>query len=427
MIVREKYLNQLLAFKDKDLIKVITGVRRCGKSTLLDMMREHLKASGIPEERLLSFKMESMEYDGLDYRGLYNLVREKTANIEHPYLFFDELQEIEGWERAINSLRVDIDCDIYITGSNAYLLSSELSTLLSGRYVEIETLPLVFSEYLDFQGAQPTTRAVSGVDLLELADGSLTTVEGMLEQYRRFGGFPFLALESPDIETHRAYCKSLYDTVIVRDILERDRRRNRRRLSSPDLLRRLCTFLADNIGSENSVNSIAKTLRLENIKAANDTIDAYINALCESYPFYPVKRFDIKGKEILKTGGKHYIADCGMRNYLQGYRNSDQGRVFENMVFQQLSYDGFEVSIGKLRNGEVDFVATRGHTKAYVQVTENMADSTTMERELRPLRAIRDAHPKAVIVMSGSYPVEVDGIRIISATDYLLHRREIAQ
>lgn len=425
MITRNKYLNQLMTFKDKDLIKVITGVRRCGKSTLLDMTREHLAQSGVSRERLLAFKMESMEYDGLDYRGLYNLVRKKTKGVDHPYLFFDELQEIEGWERAINSLRVDIDCDIYLTGSNAYLLSSELSTLLSGRYVEVEMLPLVFSEYLDFQGAKPASHAVAGVDLLELADGSLATMDGMLEQYRRFGGLPYLALGAPNIDEHMAYCKSLYDTVVVRDILERDKRRDRRSLTNPDLLERICNFLADNIGNENSINSITGVLKSQKLKVSNDTVDAYIGALCEGYLFYPVKRFDIKGKEILKTGGKHYIVDSGLRNYLMGYRDLDQGRVFENMVFQQLVYDGFSVSIGKLRNGEVDFVATRADKKIYVQVTEDMSDSSTMERELKPLRAIRDAYPKVVVVMRGNYPREIEGIRILGATDFLLHRRQL--
>lgn len=302
MIIRSRYLDQLMAFKDKDLVKVVTGVRRCGKSTLLDMMREHLKERGIAEERLLSFKMESME----------------------------------------------------------------------------------------------------------------------------FGGLPYLALEAPDIEAHRAYCKSLYDTVIVRDILERDRRRGRRSLTNPDLLERVCAFLADNVGNENSVNSIAGTLGSERLKAANDTVDAYIGALCGGYLFYPVRRYDIKGKETLKTGGKHYIVDSGLRSYLQGYRDSDQGRVFENMVFQQLLYDGFDVSIGKLRNGEVDFVATRGGTRMYVQVTEDMTDPSTLERELKPLLSIRDAYPKAVVVMRSSYPSEIDGIKILTAADFLLHRREIA-
>ncbi len=425
MIIRQKYLDQLLTFKDKDLVKVVTGVRRCGKSTLLDMMREHLHADGVPENRLHTFKMESMEFDGLDYKGLYNLVRERTAHVDHPYLFFDELQEIEGWERVINSLRAEADCDVYITGSNAFLLSSELSTLLSGRYVEVEMLPLVFAEYLDFQGAEPSSQTAAGLDLLELPDGSLTTAENMFDQYRKYGGLPFLALEAPDVDSHRAYCKSLYETVVIRDILERDKRRNRRNLTNPDLLNRICSFLADNIGNENSVNSIARTLASEKVKAANETVDAYINALCEGYLFYPVKRYDIRGKQTLKTSGKHYIVDVGLRNYLQGYRDADRGRVLENIVFQQLVYEGFNVFVGKIRNGEVDFVATRDDVKIYVQVAENMTDPATMERELKPLRSIRDAYPKTVIVERGSYPTEIDGIKIVNVIDFLLHRREI--
>lgn len=427
MIVRGKYLDELLAFKDQDLVKVVTGVRRCGKSTLLEMAKEHLRAEGIPDERLLSFKMESMEFDGLtDYRDLYALVRERSAGVERPYLFFDELQEVEGWERAINALRVDMECDIYITGSNAYLLSSELSTMLSGRYIEVEMLPLVFSEYLEFRGAEPVDLKGADLDLVRFADGSFATMASMLAQYRIFGGMPFLALREPDQDVHRSYMKSLYDTVVVRDVLERDRRRGRRRMSNPDLLERLCRFLSDNVGNENSINSIAGTLRSEGSRVANDTVDAYVGALCEAYLFYRARRFDVKGRELLRTGGKHYAVDTGLRSYLGGYRDSDQGRVFENMVYLQLLYDGYDVAVGKLRAGEIDFVATRAETTCYVQVTDDMSDPTTMERELRPLFAVRDARPKSVVVMSGSYPVEVDGVRIISAADFFLHRRTVS-
>ena len=425
MIIRQKYLDQLLAFRDRDLVKVVTGVRRCGKSTLLDMMREHLAREGVSRERLLTFKMESMEFDGLDYRGLYQLVRKRTEGIVHPYLFFDELQEIEGWERAIDSLRVDLDCDMYITGSNAYLLSSELATLLSGRCVEVEMLPLVFSEFLDFQGASLSSRAAAGMDVFELPDGSLSTAVGLFDHYRRYGGLPYLSLGTLDGAVHKAYCRSLYETVVIRDILERDRRRGRRQLTSPDLLERTCCFLADNIGNENSVNSIAGALRADGVEAANSTVDSYMGALDEAYLFYPVRRYDIKGKDLLKTGGKRYIVDTGIRNYLQGYRDSDQGRVFENMVYLQLRYEGFEVSVGKLRSGEVDFVASGSDGRAYIQVTEDMTDSATMERELKPLRAIRDAYPKFVIAARGSYPREVDGIRILGVADFFLHGRPL--
>ena len=424
VIIRQKYLDQLLRFRDQDLIKVVTGVRRCGKSTLLDMVRERLADEGVPEERLLTFKMESMEFDGIgDYRDLYAMVRERVSGVERPYLFFDELQQVEGWERAINSLRVDLDCDIYVTGSNAFLLSSELSTFLTGRYVEVEMLPLTFSEYLDFRGMEWFGAGSAQADLVRLSDGGYGSLQAVLDQYRRYGGLPFLALSEPDPEAHRSYMRSLYDTVIVRDILERERRRGRRQITNPDLLRRLCSFLADNVGNESSVNSIAGTIRAEGLRTANDTVDAYLSALREAYLFYRARRYDIRGKELLKTGGKHYVVDVGLRSFLGGYRDADQGRVFENIVYLQLLYDGYEVSVGKLRSGEVDFVATRGGERVYVQVTEDMTEPATMERELAPLRAVRDAWPKMVVTMRGSYPTDVDGIQIVSAADFLLHRR----
>lgn len=426
MIIRQKYLDQLVRFQEKDLIKVVTGVRRCGKSTLLQMMGEYLERQGVSRERLFFFKMESMEFDEIrTYRQLYDLVRSRIGSVERPYLFFDELQEVEGWEKAVNSLRVDFDCDIYLTGSNAYLLSSELSTLLSGRYVEIEMLPLTFSEYLDFRGMEWFSAEGSQADLAKGADGTFATLDRLFAQYRQYGGLPFLSFSEPDRDVHRAYCRSLYETVIVRDILERDRRRDRRRLSSPDLLEKTCQFLADNVGSENSVNSIAGALRGEGVQASNPTVDAYIAALCEAYLFYPVRRFDIRGKEFLKTNGKHYIVDSGLRNYLEGYRASDQGRVLENLVYLQLTYDGYDVAIGKLRFGEVDFVAGGTDGRMYVQVTEDMTDPKTLERELAPLRALSDAYPKAVVVLRGEYPADIDGIRVVNAIDFFLHRKSL--
>jgi len=423
MIIRRTYLDRLIAFQDKDLIKVVTGIRRCGKSTLLEMMAQYLIDSGVSQERVFMFKMESMELAGLqDYRALYDLVRQKTQGIEKPYLFFDELQEVEDWERAINALRVDIECDIYITGSNAFLLSSELATMLSGRYVEVKMLPLTFAEYLDFRKAKWFPRESPQSDIALFEDGSFATLASLLDDFRRYGGLPFLALQSPDRQMHEAYIESLYNTVVVRDVLERDRRRGRRVLTSPDLLERLVRFLADNVGNENSVNSIAGVLRSDGAKASNDTVDAYLGALSEGYLFMPCKRYDIKGKALLKTGGKNYIADVGIRSWLDGYRDTDSGRVFENLVFLQLLFDGYHVNVGHLRSGEVDFVASRADERIYIQVAEDMTDSATMERELRPLRMIRDAYPKRIVVLKGDYPSEIEGIRIIKAEDFMLHR-----
>lgn len=423
MIIRQNYLDKLIAFQDTDLIKVITGIRRCGKSTLLEMMRQHLAKQGVPKSRLLVFKMESMEFAGItDYRSLYDLVAKRIEGQSHPYLFFDELQNVEGWEKAINALRADVDCDIYVTGSNAFLLSSELATLISGRYVEIPMQPLTFAEYLDFRDAtwQPTGKASSDVALFP--DGSLATLASLFEQYRLFGGFPYLALKAPDESTHREYLRSLYQTIIVRDIMARTQRKGLRAVSNQSMLERICAFLADNIGNETSLNKIAGTLKADGQSANRGTTEFYISTLVETYLFRHVPRYDVKGRELLKTGGKYYIADTGMRSYLDNYRNTDTGRVLENIVYNQLVFDGYDVLVGHLRGGEVDFVATKPREKLYIQVTENMQGEETRKRELAPLQRIGDEYRKMVVVESGTYPSDINGIEIANIVDFLLHR-----
>lgn len=423
MIVRQKYLDKLIAFQDTDLVKVVTGIRRCGKSTLLDMMREHLAAQGVPKNRLLTFKMESMELASIaDYRELYDLVVGRIAGQPHTYLFFDELQNVEGWEKAINALRVDADCDIYVTGSNAFLLSSELATLISGRYVEIAMQPLTFAEYLDFRGASWQPAGKTGSDIALFADGSFATLSSLFDQYRMFGGFPYLALQEPNEAKHREYLRSIYQTIIVRDIMTRAQRKGLRAVSNRSVLERICAFLADNIGNETSSNKIAGTLKADGESTNRATTDFYISTLVEAYLFNRVQRYDIKGRELLKTGGKYYIADAGMRSYLDSYRNTDTGRVLENLVYNQLVFDDYDVLVGHLRGGEVDFVATKPRQKMYVQVTEDMHDEETMRRELAPLKRIGDEYRKIVVVAEGTYPADIDGIEIVNIIDFLLHR-----
>ncbi len=423
MIIRQKYLDKLTAFQDTDLVKVVTGIRRCGKSTLLDMMREHLAQQGIPENRLLTFKMESMEFASItDYRELYDLVISRIAGQSRTYLFFDELQNVEGWEKAINALRVDVDCDIYATGSNAFLLSSELATLVSGRYVEIPMLPLTFAEYLEFRGATWQPAGKTGSDMALFADGSFATLSSLFEQYRLLGGFPYLALQKPDETKHREYLRSVYQTIIVRDIMARAQRKGLRAVSSREVLERICSFLADNIGNETSANKIAGTLKAEGQSTNRATTEFYISTLVEAYLFQHAQRYDIKGRELLKTGGKYYIADTGIRSYLDRYRGTDSGRVLENLVYNQLIFDDYDVLVGHLRSGEVDFVATKSRCKIYVQVTEDMRDDETMRRELAPLRRIGDEYRKIVVVADGKYPADIDGIEIVNIIDFLLHR-----
>ena len=425
IIQRKRYLDRLIAFQDTDLIKIVTGMRRCGKSTLLDMMREHLAAQGVATERLITFKMESLEYAGItDYIDLYQAVRMRTEGVERPYLFFDELQNVKGWEKAINSLRVDFPCDIYVTGSNAFMLSSELATLITGRYVEIKLQPLTFGEYLDFRGAElGDSKSIALVEKRPMAVGDL------LDDYISYGGLPFLATNAPDRQNHRDYMRSLYQTIVGRDILSREARKGRRSITKKDLLERICAYLADNISNQTSFNKIASTLNTDsNQKTNSDTVSAYVNALTETYMFTPVKRYDVKGKELLKTGGKYYIADTGMRNYLDGYRRSDTGRMLENVIFNQLLFDGYDVFTGHLRAGEIDFVAIgTGSDRKYIQVTESIDDAATKERELRPfklktLEKIHDGYRKVLIVRNGKHPSDIDGIEIVSAADFLLDR-----
>lgn len=423
MIVRQKYLDKLIAFQDTDLIKVVTGIRRCGKSTLLAMMRQHLMQQGVPESRLFTFQMESMEFIGVtDFRELYNLVIRRIEGQSHVYLFFDELQNVEGWEKAVNALRVDVDCDIYVTGSNAFLLSSELATFISGRYVEIAMQPLTFAEYLDFRGASWRPAGETGADIAVFADGSFATLQNLFEQYRTFGGFPYLAQQAPDEAKHREYMSGIYQTIIVRDIMTRAQRNGLRAVSSRDVLERICSFLADNIGNETSTNKIAGSLKADGQSTNRATTEFYISTLVEAYLFRHVPRYDVKGRELLKTGGKYYIADVGMRSFLDRYRGNDVGRVLENLVYGQLVFDDYDVLVGHLRGGEVDFVATKPRRKMYVQVTENMQDEETLKRELAPLRRIGDEYRKIVVVGSGTYPADIDGIEIVNIIDFLLHR-----
>lgn len=423
---RDRYLNKLIAFKDTDLIKVVTGIRRCGKSTLLDMMRQHLLEEGVAPSRLFTFKMESFEFSEIkDYRELYTVVRSRVGEAESPYLFFDELQNVEDWEKAINALRVDLECDIYVTGSNAFLLSSEIATLISGRYVEIRVHPLSFAEYLEFGGyrlGDNSSAAIArGDGVVPLAD--------LLEEYLTFGGFPYIAKSNLAEDACKEYVHSLYRTVIERDILSRDARRGRRAITQKGLLERICRYLSDNISNSTSINKIAGTLQGEvGGKTSNATVAAYIDALEETYLYTKVPRYDLKGRDILKTGGKYYIEDLGVRSYLDGYRGSDSGRVLENAIYNQLVYEGYEVYTGHLRAGEVDFVSIgSGADRKFIQVTESIDDRATREREFRPLKLltlgkVKDASEKILIVKSGSHPSDIDGIKIVSAVDFLLGR-----
>lgn len=408
-IERPIYLNKLIEFKDKDIVKIVTGIRRCGKSTLLDLYEDYLLNSGVKPANILHMNMESLQHRNLlDYLAFYNYVSNHIVKGEKNYLIFDELQAVTHWEKAIESFRLDFDVDIYITGSNAYLLSTEFSTLLSGRYVEIRLLPLSFAEFLTFYSFEPSV-----------------TIEDKFQKYLQFGGMPIL--KQFDFNTARVneVLEGIYSTVILRDVLERSKATDR------ILLKKLVLFLADNIGSVTSPNNIGNVLASEgNIDkgkgkngVASKTVDKYIGMLKSAFIFYSVGRYDIKGKQLLKTLGKNYIIDLGFRNMLLGYRDVDRGHILENVVFLELLRRDYRVSIGKIGETEVDFIAEKPDEKLYIQVTETMSGEATRERELRPLQLINDNYEKIVLSMDKSFIKSYEGIKAINIIDFLLEEQ----
>lgn len=428
---RDLYLNRLLAFRDTEPVKIITGIRRCGKSSLMKLMAQYLRNNGVEDRQIIEANFESMEFRNMDVKTFYEWVKVRMPQDKRAYLFFDEIQRMENWHDAVNSFRVDFDCDIYVTGSNAYLLSSEYATYLAGRSVEIKMLPLSFREFLDFHGyTVRETPSPAGGTRKRVYDtaGEMFDISELFDAYMRFGGMPGIADVGLDTDKVLTLLDGVYSTVVVRDILERERRRGQRQITDPDLLRKIIMFLADNIGNSTSMNSIGNTLVNENLldndkrrgKPAVQTLQAYIGALLESYVFYEIKRFDIKGKEYLRTLSKFYIVDIGLRNYLLGFRGNDTGHCLENVVYFELLRRGYDVAVGKVGEKEVDFIASKADDKKYIQVTETLESTATMERELAPLRMIRDNYEKIVLIRSGENEMTEDGIKIRKLTDFLL-------
>ena len=428
---RDHYLNKLIAFRDTEPVKVVTGIRRCGKSSLLKLMVQHLKDTGIEEDQIIEMNFESHEFKKMNADNFYYYVKERVLPGKRMYLFFDELQRIDHWEDTVNSFRVDFNCDIYITGSNAYLLSSEYSTYLSGRCVEIKMLPLSFREFIDFHGfeVKEVKSALGGTKKVVFhKSGERYELREIFDAYMRFGGMPGIADVGLDQEKAMVLLDGIYSTVVVRDILEREKRRGQKQITDPVLLRKIILFLADNIGSTVSVSSIGNTLVNEGLLEdgkrkgipSTHTVQAYISALMESYFFYDIKRFDIKGKEYLRTLGKFYIVDMGLRNYLLGFRNRDSGHAIENVVYFELLRRGYDVAIGKVDTAEVDFIATKTDEKLYIQVTESMVSEDVRRRELAPLQKIRDNYEKIVLSMDTGLDSSYDGIKSLNLIQWLL-------
>lgn len=398
MIIREKYLNKIISAKDTEFIKVITGVRRSGKSTLMLMFKEYLLNNGINEENIIHVNFESAMYDDIkNYKDLYKFVKENIKKGKM-YLLLDEVQNVDSWEKAINSFKVDFDIDIYITGSNAYLLSSELSTLLSGRYIEIKIYPLSFKEYLVFNNYNKEN------------------IEEKFNEYLKYGGLPAITLIKDNNELVLSYLNDIYNTIVKKDIIDRNN------IKDTALLENIIKYLANNIGSSVSSSKISDYLNSNKIvaKSNHQTVDNYLNMLEKSFIMYKADRTDIKSKSLLKTLGKYYIADSGIRNIILGFRNIDEGYLLENVVYLELLRRGYRVNIGKSNDYEVDFVAENPNEIKYYQVTRSLVNEDVKTRELRSLENIEDNYEKIILTMDKSINNDYNGIKIINIIDFLL-------
>ena len=390
---RKRYFDELLAHKDKELIKIITGIRRCGKSSLLELFKEHLKKQNA---KFIHINLESMEFEHLsDYKELYKYIKSKIKSGKY-YLLFDEIQVVKDWQKAIESFRLDFECDIYITGSNLHLLSGEFSTYLTGRFVEIKLLPLSFAEFLEFH---------------EL--GNNLSLEYKFQKYLIFGGMPILAQYKMDEINSFQALEGIISSILQKDILARCD-------ASYILLEKITKFLASNIGSLTSPNNISSVLTSDKNSISRNSVDKYIKLLTSSFVFYEANRYDIKGKALLKTGQKYYIADTGFLGVFFGRRDSDFGHILENIVFLELLRRGYSVQIGKIGELEIDFVASNPKEKIYIQVSQSIMDEKTLNRELRALQSIPDNYEKIIISMDKNYALSIEGIKIKNAIEWLL-------
>lgn len=404
MVERKEYLKQLWSWKDEQVIKVVTGIRRCGKSTLLKQYQEKLLAEGIAREQMISINFEELENEPLlDYQALYRYIKERLCDGKMTYIFLDEIPKVMSFEKAVDSLYVKDNIDIYITGSNAYMLSGELATLLTGRYVEISMLPLSFREYTQATGMQ---------------------TEQAFSEYMKSGALPYIAVMDRTDEKVDVYLEGIYNTVIVRDIEERQARKERdagkRKITDIALLKTIARYLASVIGSPVSVKSITDYLVSSGRKVSPNTVSDYVEALTESFVFYSAERFDIVGKQLLKVNKKMYMVDLGLRNHILPRKYYDLGFSVENIVFFELLRRGNRVAVGKYGSAEVDFVARRQDVITYYQVTADMTAKETFEREMRPLRSIHDNYEKIVLTLDRFSTGNYDGIEVVNVVDWLL-------
>lgn len=398
MIQRIEYLDNLKALKDKQVIKVIAGVRRCGKSTLFELYIDCLRKMGTEDRQIISINLEDLENaDLLDYKALYSYIKEKLVPDKMNYIFIDEVQKCVGFEKAVDSLFIKKNCDVYITGSNAYLLSGELATLLSGRYIRIDMLPFSFKEYYE-------ATKESGKSKQELFDA-----------YLRYGSFPYVAYLENDEKIISQYIEGVYNTILIKDVATREK------INDITVLENILKTVASSIGSPISTKKISDTLVSSGRKISPNTVESYLRALADSYILYNAARYDIKGRQFLKTLGKYYFVDTGIRNHIISQSAKDLGHLLENVVYLELLRRKNRVNIGKLAEKEVDFVATNMNEVEYYQVCASVLDEKTLERELAPLKEIKDNYPKILLTLDDiGNGANYEGIRQINVIDWLL-------
>ena len=406
MIEQTTYLNKLNTWRDQNVIKVITGIRRCGKSTLLEQYQKKLLQSGISESRIIFLNFEDLANEELlDYRKLYAYIRQKLDPEQITYVFLDEVQLVPEFQKAVDSLFIQKNVDLYITGSNAYLLSGELATLLSGRYIEINMLPLSFADYLNIH-PKPKDEAFS--------------------DYMRWGGFPYLAAYEKPEEIGNDYLEGIYSTIILKDIEQRQIRKNpdsnKRKITDIALLKNIARFLANSVGNPLSDRKIADYITSTGRKISQNTVSDYVEALVEPFIFYPAERYNVIGKELLKQNRKLYIADTGLRNHILPRNSFDLGFTIENIVFLELIRRGYKVNVGKAADLEIDFVADKNSQLNYYQVTASLTDKNTFDREMASLTCVSDNYPKTVLTLDRFTLGDYNGIQVVHLIDWLLER-----
>lgn len=404
MVLRKDYLEKLISWKDEKVIKVITGIRRCGKSTLLMQYQDYLRQNNILDEQIIAINFEELEYEHLlDYKKLYEYIKCRLSSSKMTYVFLDEIQKVVGFEKVVDSIFVKDNIDIYITGSNSYMLSGDLATYLTGRYVELSILPLSFKEYYSI---------------------TLGDKNSAFANFLKYGGMPFVATLKNDYNKTYQYLEGIYYTVIIKDIEDRQVRKekdnDKRKIKDISLLRDVAKFLSSVVGSPVSVKSVSDYLSSNGKKVSPNTVDDYIKALTESFIFYQSDRFDVVGKQILKTNKKYYMVDLGLRNYILPKSNYDLGFSVENIVYLELVRRGFRVNVGKLMSKEVDFVARKDDTLIYLQVTADMTAESTFAREIAPLKSIKDNYEKTILTLDRFSTGNYNGIKIVNVIDWLL-------